>query len=47
MLKEKVQLWVAAWVHCNLKQRHEDILQHLLEGAQLFLCVVDVTIKGK
>lgn len=45
VLKEKVQLWVAAGVHCNLKQRHEDVLQHLLEVTQLFLCVVDITMK--
>lgn len=45
MLKEEVQLWVAAWVDCNLKQRHEDILQHLLEVEQLFLGVVDITLK--
>lgn len=43
VLKEEVQLWVAAGVDRNLKQRHEDILQHFLEVAQLFLRVVDVT----
>lgn len=45
VLKEEVQLWVAAGVDRNLKQRHEDILQHLLEVAQLLLRVVDVTLK--
>lgn len=45
MLKEEVQLWMAAGVDCNLEQRHEDILQHLLKVIQLFLCVVDVTLK--
>ena len=45
MLKEEVQLWVAAGVDCDLEQRHEDVLQHLLEVTQLSLCVVDVTSK--
>lgn len=45
VLKEEVQLWVAAGVDRNLKQRHEDILQHFLEVAQLLLRVVDVTLK--
>lgn len=43
MLKEEVQLRVAAGVDCDLEQRHEDILQHLLEVVQLSLRVVDVT----
>lgn len=46
-MEEEVQLWVAAGVNCYLKQRHEDILQHLLEVVQLFLCVVDVTLREK
>lgn len=45
VLKEEVQLWVAAGVDRNLKERHEDILQHFLEVAQLLLRVVDVTLK--
>lgn len=45
VLKEEVQLWVAAGVDRNLRQRHEDILQHFLEVAQLLLRVVDVTLK--
>lgn len=45
VLKEEVELWVAAGVDRNLKQRHEDILQHFLEVAQLLLRVVDVTLK--
>lgn len=45
VLKEEVQLWVAAGVDRNLKQRREDILQHFLEVAQLLLRVVDVTLK--
>lgn len=45
VLKKEVQLWVAAGVDRNLKQRHEDILQHFLEVAQLLLRVVDVTLK--
>lgn len=38
-----MQLRVAAGVHGDLKQRHEDVLQHLLEVAQLFVGVIDVT----
>lgn len=45
MLEEEVQLRVAPGVDCNLKQRHKDILQHLLEVGQLLLCVIDVTLK--
>lgn len=45
VLKEEVQVWVAAGVDRNLKQRREDILQHFLEVAQLLLRVVDVTLK--
>lgn len=37
VLKEEVQLWVAAGVHRNLEQRHEDVLQHLLKVTQLLL----------
>lgn len=47
MLKEEVQLWVAAGVDRDLKQRREDVLQHLLKVAQLFLRVVDVTLRGR
>lgn len=47
VLKEEVQLWMAAGVECSLKQRREDILQHLLEVTQLFLRVVDVTLREK
>lgn len=47
MLKEEVQLWMAAGVDCDLKQRHEDILQHLLKVAQLLLRVVDVALREK
>lgn len=43
MLKEEVQLWVAAGVECDLEQRHEDIRQHFFKVTQLLLCVVDVT----
>ena len=43
VLEEEVELWVAAWVHCDLKQGHEDVLQHLLEVSQLLLGVVDIT----
>lgn len=43
MLKEEVQLRVAAGVHGDLEQRHEDVLQHLLEVAQLLVGVIDVT----
>lgn len=45
MLQEKVQLWVAPGVHCDFKQGHEDVFQHLLEVGQLFLCVVDITLE--
>lgn len=47
MLKEEVQLWMAAGVDCDLEQRHEDILQHLLKVAQLLLRVVDVAVREK
>lgn len=45
MLEEEVKLWVAAGVNCDLEQRRENILQHLLEVRQLSLCVVDVTME--
>lgn len=45
MLEEEVQLRMAAGFDCNLKQRHEDVLEHLLEVTQLFLGVVHVTLK--
>lgn len=38
-----MQLRVAAGVHGDLKQRHEDVLQHLLEVAQLLAGVIDIT----
>lgn len=47
MLEEEVQVRMTARVDCNLKQRHENILQHLLKVTQLFFCVVDVTLRGK
>lgn len=37
MLEEEVQLRVAARVDSDLEQGREDVLQHLLEGAQLLL----------
>ena len=46
MIQEEMQLRMAAGVDCDLKQRHEDILQHLLEISQLLLCVVHITRKG-
>ena len=36
---------MAGWVDGDLKQRHEDVLQHLLEAGQLLLGVVDITGK--
>lgn len=45
VLKEEVELWVAAGVDCDFKQGLEDIFQHLLEVGQLFLRVVDITLK--
>lgn len=42
MLQEEVQLWVAARVDCDLKQRHEDVVQQLLEVSQLLLGVVHI-----
>lgn len=33
---------MTTWVDRDFKQRHEDILQHLLEISQLLLCVVHV-----
>lgn len=47
MLEEEVQLWVAAGVHCDLEQRHEDVLQHFLEVTQLLVCVIDVARREK
>lgn len=43
MLQEEVQLRVAAGIDGGLKQRQEDVLQHLLEVAQLLLCAVNIT----
>lgn len=37
VLEEEVQLRVAAGVDGDLKQGREDVLQHLLESAQLLL----------
>lgn len=45
MLQEEVQFWMTAGVDCGLKQRHEDILQHLLEISQLLLCVVHIAVE--
>lgn len=42
MVQEEVQLRMTAGVDRDFKQRHEDILQHLLEVSQLLLCVVHV-----
>lgn len=46
VLEEEVELWMAGWVRRNLKQRREDVLQHLLEVGQLLLRVVDIASKG-
>lgn len=43
MLQEDMQLWVATWLDGDFKQRHEDVLQHLLEITQLLLSVIDIT----
>lgn len=45
MLQEEMQLRMTTGVDCDFKQRHEDVLQHLLEISQLLLCVVHVTRK--
>lgn len=45
MLQEEVQFRMTAGVDCGFKQRHEDVLQHLLEISQLLLCVVHITRK--
>lgn len=42
MLQEEVQLGMTAGVNRDFKQRHEDVLQHLLEIRQLLLRVVHV-----
>lgn len=47
VLEEEVQLWVAAGVHCDLEQRHEDVLQHFLEVTQLLVCVIDIARREK
>lgn len=43
MLQEEVQLGVTGRVDRDFKQRHEDVLQHLLEISQLLLGVVHIT----
>lgn len=43
VVQEEVELWVTARVDGGFEQRHEDILQHLLEVSQLLLCAVNVT----
>lgn len=43
VLQEEVELRVAAGIDGHLEQRQEDVLQHLLEVAQLLLCAVNVT----
>lgn len=43
MFQEEVELWVTARVDGGFEQRHEDVLQHLLEVSQLLLCAVNVT----
>lgn len=43
VFQEEVELRVAARVHAGLKQRHEDVLQHLLEVSELLLGAVNVT----
>lgn len=42
-----MQLWVAAGVHRDLEQRHEDVLQHFLEVTQLLVCVIDIARREK
>lgn len=43
VFQEEVELWVTARVDGGFEQRHEDVLQHLLEVSQLLLCAVNVT----
>lgn len=43
VFQEEVELWVTARVDGGFEQRHEDVLQHLLEVGQLLLCAVNVT----
>ena len=45
VLEEEVQLRMTAGVDGDLKQRHEDVLQHFLKVAQLLLCVIDVALR--
>ena len=40
-----MQLTVIGGVDGDLKQRHEDVLQQLLEVGQLLLCVVHITVE--
>ena len=42
VLQEEVQLGVAAGVDGDFEQRHEDVLQHLLEVCQLLFGSVNV-----
>lgn len=43
VLQEEIQLRMTARVDRDFKQRHEDVLQHLLEISQLLLCSVNIT----
>lgn len=45
MLQEEVKLRMTAGVDRDFKQRHKDVLQHLLEISQLLFCVVHITVE--
>lgn len=40
LLQEAGQLWVLFWVHGDLKERLEDVVQHVLEGSDEFVLFV-------
>lgn len=45
MLQEEMQFRMTAGVDRDFKERHEDVLQHLLEISQLLLCMVHITVE--
>lgn len=45
MLQKEMQLWVAAGIDSDLKQRYKNVLQHLLEVRQLLFGVVHIAVE--
>lgn len=46
MLQEEMQLWETAGIDSGFKQRHKNVLQHLLEVRELLLGVVHITAQA-